>query len=103
MPETTVTDPPIREFLSAVPTPGAGNSDRSLRILFLVSAHNGLSQCAWVALTELRHEVTVAVVDSAAAMARPELLRSRSTARVEGRARNAVGEHERVVDRLGCD
>jgi putative two-component system protein, hydrogenase maturation factor HypX/HoxX len=40
---------------------------RSLRILFLVSAHNGLSQCAWVALTELGHEVTVAVVDSAAA------------------------------------
>jgi putative two-component system protein, hydrogenase maturation factor HypX/HoxX len=42
--------------------------DRSLRILFLVSAHNGLSQRAWIALTELGHEVTVAVVDSAAAM-----------------------------------
>src|SRR5262249_34743297 len=35
------------------------------RILFLVSAHNGLSQRAWVALTELGHQVDVAVVDSA--------------------------------------
>jgi len=42
--------------------------DRSLRILFLVSAHNGLSQRAWIALTELGHEVTVAVVETAAAM-----------------------------------
>jgi putative two-component system hydrogenase maturation factor HypX/HoxX len=40
----------------------------ALRILFLVSAHNGLSQRAWIALTELGHEVTVAVVDSAASM-----------------------------------
>ena len=39
-----------------------------LRILFLVSAHNGLSQRAWIALTELSHEVRVAVVDSAAGM-----------------------------------
>jgi putative two-component system protein, hydrogenase maturation factor HypX/HoxX len=39
-----------------------------LRILFLVSAHNGLSQRAWIALTELGHEVTVRTVDSAAAM-----------------------------------
>ena len=39
-----------------------------LRILFLVSAHNGLSQRAWIELTELGHEVEVAVVDSAAAM-----------------------------------
>jgi putative two-component system protein, hydrogenase maturation factor HypX/HoxX len=45
-----------------------GVGDASLRILFLVSAHNGLSQRAWIALTELGHEVTVAVVDSAAAM-----------------------------------
>lgn len=45
-----------------------GAGDRSLRILFLVSAHNGLSQRAWIVLTELGHEVTVAVVDSAAAM-----------------------------------
>jgi putative two-component system hydrogenase maturation factor HypX/HoxX len=41
---------------------------RTLRILFLVSAHNGLSQRAWIALTELGHEVAVAVVDSAAQM-----------------------------------
>ena len=39
-----------------------------LRILFLVSAHNGLSQRAWIALTELGHRVEVAVVGSAAAM-----------------------------------
>jgi putative two-component system hydrogenase maturation factor HypX/HoxX len=39
-----------------------------LRVLFLVSAHNSLSQRAWIALTELGHEVNVAVVDSAAAM-----------------------------------
>jgi putative two-component system protein, hydrogenase maturation factor HypX/HoxX len=41
---------------------------RSLQILFLVSAHNGLSQRAWIELTELGHEVEVAVVDSGAAM-----------------------------------
>jgi putative two-component system hydrogenase maturation factor HypX/HoxX len=40
----------------------------SQRILFLVSAHNSLSQCAYLALTELGHQVAVAVVDSAAAM-----------------------------------
>jgi len=40
----------------------------SLRILFLVSAHNGLSQRAEIELSELGHAVTVAVVDSAAAM-----------------------------------
>jgi len=39
---------------------------RCTRILFLVSAHNGLSQRAWTALTGLGHEVAVAVVDSAA-------------------------------------
>ena len=35
---------------------------------FLVSAHNGLSQRAWIALTELGHGVAVAVVASAGAM-----------------------------------
>ena len=45
-----------------------GDRGGSLRVLFLVSAHNSLSQRAWIALTELGHEVTVAVVDSAAAM-----------------------------------
>jgi putative two-component system hydrogenase maturation factor HypX/HoxX len=51
-----------------------------LRILFLVSAHNSLSQRAYIALTELGHEVSVEVVDSAHAMEaavarhRPELI-----------------------------
>lgn len=40
----------------------------SLRVLFLVSAHNGLSQRAWIALTERGHDVSVAVVASAADM-----------------------------------
>ena len=35
-----------------------------MQILFLVSAHNSLSQRAWIALTELGHDVAVAVVDS---------------------------------------
>jgi putative two-component system hydrogenase maturation factor HypX/HoxX len=39
-----------------------------MQILFLVSAHNSLSQRAWIALTDLGHEVAVAVVDSAPAM-----------------------------------
>jgi putative two-component system protein, hydrogenase maturation factor HypX/HoxX len=39
-----------------------------MQILFLVSAHNSLSQRASVALTELGHDVAIAVVDSAAAM-----------------------------------
>ena len=43
-------------------------ASKSLRILFLVSAHNGLSQRAWIALTELGHDVAVAVVGSSAAM-----------------------------------
>ena len=43
-------------------------SPRRERILLLVSAHNGLSQRAWVALTDLGHEVAVAVVDSDAEM-----------------------------------
>src|SRR4051795_1660195 len=47
---------------------GLGVGVRSLRVLFLVSAHNSLSQRAWIALTELGHDVTVAVVDCAAAM-----------------------------------
>jgi putative two-component system hydrogenase maturation factor HypX/HoxX len=39
-----------------------------MRILFLASAHNSLSQRAWIALTELGHDVAVEVVDSGAAM-----------------------------------
>jgi putative two-component system hydrogenase maturation factor HypX/HoxX len=53
----------------AIPAPAAiGKSKKSLRILFLASAHNGLSQRSWVALTELGHKVEVAIVDRAAAM-----------------------------------
>src|SRR5579875_3103199 len=43
-------------------------ADKPLRILFLTSAHNSLSQRAYIALTELRHHVTVAVVDSSEVM-----------------------------------
>jgi putative two-component system hydrogenase maturation factor HypX/HoxX len=39
-----------------------------MRLLFLVSAHNSLSQRAHIELSELGHEVTVAVVDSGPAM-----------------------------------
>jgi putative two-component system protein, hydrogenase maturation factor HypX/HoxX len=52
----------------------------SLRILFVTSAHNSLSQRALVALSELGHRITVAVVDSgeaieaAVARHRPELI-----------------------------
>jgi putative two-component system protein, hydrogenase maturation factor HypX/HoxX len=55
-------------------------TDNGLKVLFLVSAHNSLSQRAYIALTELGHEVAVAVVDSAAPMEaaverhRPELI-----------------------------
>ena len=44
-----------------VPTPAAENP---LRILFVTSAHNSLSQRCYIALTEMGHEVTVQVVDS---------------------------------------
>jgi putative two-component system protein, hydrogenase maturation factor HypX/HoxX len=53
---------------------------RTQRVLFLVSAHNSLSQRAQIALTELGHEVSVAVVSSPAEMEaavagnRPELI-----------------------------
>jgi putative two-component system hydrogenase maturation factor HypX/HoxX len=43
-------------------------TSRRQPILFLVSAHNGLSQRVWIALTERGHEVVVAVVDSDSAM-----------------------------------
>jgi putative two-component system protein, hydrogenase maturation factor HypX/HoxX len=39
-----------------------------MQILFLVSAHNSLSQRTWIALTELGHDVSVAVVESPSAM-----------------------------------
>jgi putative two-component system hydrogenase maturation factor HypX/HoxX len=41
---------------------------RPLNVLFLVSAHNSLSQRSWIALTELGHDVEVAVVESGAQM-----------------------------------
>ena len=43
-------------------------ASNGLRVLFLVSAHNSLSQRAYVALTELGHDVSVAVVDSGPAI-----------------------------------
>ena len=51
-----------------------------MRILFLVSAHNSLSQRAQIALTELGHEISVAVVaaglemEAAVVRHRPELI-----------------------------
>ena len=46
----------------------APRAERPLRILFLVSAHNSLSQRVFVALTDLGHDVSVEVVDSSAAI-----------------------------------
>lgn len=43
-------------------------SPRSLRLQFLVTAHNGLSRRAPIELTDRGHEVAVAVADSAAEM-----------------------------------
>jgi putative two-component system protein, hydrogenase maturation factor HypX/HoxX len=68
MTKRTVTGTLIRRSAPAIPTPATARSSGSLRILFLVSAHNGLSQRAWIALSELGHQVTVAVVDSTEAM-----------------------------------
>jgi hypothetical protein len=65
MPESIVTD--IRGF-PTISAPAPGKSGGRLRILSLVSAHNGLSQRVLIALTELGHEVAVAVVESGAAM-----------------------------------
>jgi putative two-component system protein, hydrogenase maturation factor HypX/HoxX len=39
-------------------------AEKPLRILFVTSAHNSLSQRAYIALTEMGHEVTVQVVGS---------------------------------------
>ena len=54
--------------LLAPRSPIAARAGGALRILFLVTAHNSLSQRTLVALTELGHAVSVAVVDSGAAM-----------------------------------
>jgi hypothetical protein len=69
-----VPDPPDLEgVLRRGPNPLRGQqavarAATPLRILFLVSAHNSLSQRALVALTELGHQVDVAIVDSPEAM-----------------------------------
>src|SRR5580700_1627209 len=68
MRESTVTDPLILESPRSLSARTECYSKMPSRILFLVSAHNGLSQCAWIALREQGHQVEVAVVDSAAAM-----------------------------------
>ena len=48
--------------------PPALRAGRPLRILFLVSAHNSLSQRVFVALTDVGHDVSVEVVSSSAAI-----------------------------------
>ena len=56
---------------SASATPLAApalRAERPLRILFVVSAHNSLSQRVFVALTDLGHDVSVEVVDCSAAI-----------------------------------
>ena len=59
----------FEDVLRRSPSPLRGElpplvADRPLRILFVTSAHNGLSQRAYIALTEMGHDVTVQVVDS---------------------------------------
>ncbi|HTE61889.1 MAG TPA: hydrogenase maturation protein [Solirubrobacteraceae bacterium] len=77
--------PHLGDVLRLSPNPLRGETAvrpaaRALRVLFLASAHNSLSQRALIALTELGHDVSVAVVSSAgdmeAAVARhqPELI-----------------------------
>ncbi len=72
---TSVSDAPTQlgEVVRRSPNPLRGDipappATRGRRVLFLVSAHNSLSQRAQIALEELGHQVSVAVVDSAAAM-----------------------------------
>ena len=66
--------------LAPQPAGAAPSAWPHLRILFLVSAHNSLSQRVEVALTELGHRVAVEVVSSGAEMEaavaryRPELI-----------------------------
>ncbi len=65
--------PTLDDVLRSGPNPLRGEAPvrraaRPLRILFLVSAHNSLSQRAQIALTELGHTVEVAVVETGEAM-----------------------------------
>jgi putative two-component system hydrogenase maturation factor HypX/HoxX len=67
------TSPHLSDVLRRTPNALRGDTPprpaaRGLRVLFLVSAHNSLSQRAQIALTELGHDVTVTVVDSGEAM-----------------------------------
>src|SRR5215467_8442739 len=55
-------------FSARTLAPPALRARRPLRILFVVSAHNSLSQRAFVALSDLGHEVSVEVVDCSAAI-----------------------------------
>src|ERR1700761_7155201 len=75
----------LEDVLRRSPAPLRGEAPLSiaqtpLRILFVVSAHNSLSQRAYVALTELGHEIEVAVVtapheiEAAVAQHHPELV-----------------------------
>ena len=68
MPECLISNPRISDVQCSLAADGADAGNVSLRILFLVSAHNGLSQRAWIALSDLGHEEVVEVVDCAAAM-----------------------------------
>jgi len=68
MVESTVTPAPILDLPRSTQAASEHQSRTGLGILFLVSAHNGLSQRARIALREQGHAVQVAVVDSAAAM-----------------------------------
>ena len=60
--------------------PAVDGTVARLRVLFLVSAHNSLSQRVWTELTAFGHEVSVAVVsgapemEAAVAVHRPELI-----------------------------
>jgi putative two-component system protein, hydrogenase maturation factor HypX/HoxX len=69
-----VSAPPLLDdVLRLSPNPLRGESTprpagRPLRVLFLASAHNSLSQRAFIALGELGHAVSVAVVASGAEM-----------------------------------
>ena len=63
--KANVFDPVAKQYANDVVLEAG---EKSLQILFLVSAHNGLSQRAWIALTELGHDVGVAVVRSDADM-----------------------------------
>ena len=66
--DTTETHAPFVELRRSTEAPTEDESGTRPRVLFLVSAHNGLSQRAWIALRERGHAVTVAVVHLAAEM-----------------------------------